>query len=221
MRCCRVLSRITSQRQKKVAPNGILWQITRCKKLHQNQQAVKNSSIVQPFLRNSFPRKRFLRDFLWLTIFYSSGFRFSGSRSHLIYCTTFVPLESRQNGLMVVFTNRGENRKSSFCLFDCVNYGRAIIYYQIHSFEKRNVQPFSDSVTLLVLFSLQLFFAIVDRRHSLSKRYLSFKQSFCCVTFSGQQLWTRGTKERRKVPARSFDDEMILNSQESYNFIRS
>lgn len=48
---------------------------------------------------------------------------------------------------MAVFINGGENRKIP-SPFDCLNYGRTVIYYQVHSLEKANGEwTFSDSMT--------------------------------------------------------------------------
>lgn len=108
-------------------------------------------------------------------------------------------------GLMAVFTSGGENRKIP-STFDCVNYGRAINYYQIHSFEKRQrktVRPLSDSMTPLEGFTFVCFFSNfplspLSIESLVSNTNLSFKvfhlNARLCNFF-----WPTDNKRQRKV----------------------
>lgn len=86
---------------------------------------------------------------------------------------------------MAVFISGGENRKIP-SPFDCLNYGLAVIYYHVHSFEKASRErTFSDSMTLVegsALFSLKLHRAFVNR-FIIQMKSFGWETNF----FSGQQ----------------------------------
>lgn len=97
---------------------------------------------------------------------------------------------------MAVFMNGGENKRKFLheARFDCVNYGRAVIYYQTHSFVNF-FQPFSDSLTggFAFCFRWNFIIAIVDAIYHSTRLCNFLGQRNGKATKTGER-WKRSKK---------------------------